>query len=240
MVPDITDIDEMVREALAEFWSRREDAKAKGKDKTGRGEAAAGKHLDPLIAVIKYVIQKSGLSDANFYFNRKANLPGYFRPTKQWDLVVVHRGKLAIVLELKSQVGSYGNNFNNRVEEALGSAVDLQSAITEGALQEFVPEEGFLSPFRGWLMVLAEEERSTGPTGKAQALFPVDEEFLYNGNLVSYSMRYSKFASRLVQSRYYNAAAIILTKRNSSEYKYYGLSSFWKELTFFSAKLAST
>ncbi|MBD5312508.1 MAG: hypothetical protein HDS13_10210 [Bacteroides sp.] len=27
-------------------------------------------------------------------------------------------GKLLVLIELKSQVGSYGNNFNNRAEEA--------------------------------------------------------------------------------------------------------------------------
>ena len=38
-------------------------------------------------------------------------------------------GRLLAVIELKSQVGpSFGNNFNNRTEEAIGSAVDFWTA----------------------------------------------------------------------------------------------------------------
>jgi len=62
------------------------------------------------------------------------NLPGYFRPTKSWDLVVVSDEQLFASIEFNSHVGpSFGNNFNNRVEEALGSASDLWMAYREGA-----------------------------------------------------------------------------------------------------------
>lgn len=48
----------------------------------------------------------------------------YFRPNKKWDLLVVDNNELVIAIEFKSQVGpSFGNNFNNRTEEAMGSAV---------------------------------------------------------------------------------------------------------------------
>jgi hypothetical protein len=35
------------------------------------------------------------------------------------------KGSLVATVEVKSQVGSFGNNFNNRVEEAIGSATDF-------------------------------------------------------------------------------------------------------------------
>ena len=45
-------------------------------------------------------------------------------------------GTLLAAFEFKSQVGpSFGNNFNNRTEEALGSATDLWTAFREGAFQ---------------------------------------------------------------------------------------------------------
>jgi len=57
--------------------------------------------------------------------NRGAVVGGRFRSSKNWDfLVITPRKKLLVAIELKSQVGSYGNNFNNRAEEAIGSAVD--------------------------------------------------------------------------------------------------------------------
>jgi hypothetical protein len=52
-------------------------------------------------------------------------LPGYYRPSKEWDLVVVCENDLVAAIEVKSQVRSFGNNFNNRVEEALGNATDF-------------------------------------------------------------------------------------------------------------------
>jgi hypothetical protein len=41
-------------------------------------------------------------------------LPGYFRPTKEWDLLVILDGNLLASIEFKSQIGpSFGNNYNN-------------------------------------------------------------------------------------------------------------------------------
>ena len=61
----------------------------------------------------------------------RIELPGFYRPTKKWDLVVIDQGKLVAAIELKSQVGpSFGNNFNNRTEEAIGNAVDVWRAST--------------------------------------------------------------------------------------------------------------
>jgi hypothetical protein len=64
---------------------------------------------------------------------RLLTLPGYFRPTKLWDLLVIHKSELIAAIELKSQVGSFGNNFNNRTEEAIGTAHDLWTAYRQEA-----------------------------------------------------------------------------------------------------------
>ncbi|MEE4605477.1 MAG: PaeR7I family type II restriction endonuclease, partial [Desulfobacteraceae bacterium] len=82
-------------------------------------------------------------------------MPGYFRPTKLWDLLVMNEGRLVAALEFKSQVGpSFGNNFNNRTEEALGTAHDLWTAYREGAFGEQT------RPFVGWLMLLEDAPKS--------------------------------------------------------------------------------
>ena len=58
-------------------------------------------------------------------------------------------GQLGAAIEFKSQVGpSFGNNFNNRSEEAIGSATDVWAAYREGA---FRPSP---RPFLGYLMLL--------------------------------------------------------------------------------------
>ena len=60
-------------------------------------------------------------------------VPGYYRPEKKWDLLVVVDDQLLVAIEFKSQVGpSFGNNFNNRTEEAIGNAEDVWTAYREG------------------------------------------------------------------------------------------------------------
>jgi hypothetical protein len=82
-------------------------------------------------------------------------LPGYFRPTKLWDFLVVNEGRLIAALEFKCHVGSsFGNNFNNRTEEAIGTSHDLWAAYRKGA---FGKQE---RPFVGWLMVIEDAPKS--------------------------------------------------------------------------------
>ena len=55
-----------------------------------------------------------------------------FRETKQKQLTASgDSSNRGAAVELKSQIGSYGNNFNNRAEESIGSAVDLWTAFRE-------------------------------------------------------------------------------------------------------------
>lgn len=80
------------------------------------------------------IIKANGLEHAEIYQKRPlVALPGYFRQSKLWDLQVTFKGELIAVIELKSHVGpSFGNNFNNRAEEAIGSAHDFWAAYRDG------------------------------------------------------------------------------------------------------------
>ncbi|WP_430626426.1 PaeR7I family type II restriction endonuclease [Sulfobacillus thermotolerans] len=64
---------------------------------------------------------------SEIFTSGKLELPGFYRPAKQWDLVVVRHHpsgvkRLVATIEVKSHVGSFSNNFNNRTEEAMGSS----------------------------------------------------------------------------------------------------------------------
>jgi hypothetical protein len=232
--------------ALAELWRMRQAAREKSKEKSGRGEATSGRHMDPLSTLLVRFIRESGLEGAEFYMDRRAALPGYFRPIKTWDLAVVRDGALIMALELKSHIGSYGNNFNNRVEEALGSAVDLGTALVEGVLREHVPNvagTGVMKPFRGWLMVLPWEE-ATEKTTKVPftPLFPLDPAFLAKDDrhLVSYADRYKLFVQRTVLKGHYDAAALILSRPHSEDYASYNLDVFLRGLFAYSWTLAKS
>jgi hypothetical protein len=71
---------------------------------------------------------------------------------------------IATVIEVKAHVGSFGNNFNNRVEEALGNATDFWSAYREAT---FAPSA---RPWLGYLMML--EHRATTRVCKASITSP--------------------------------------------------------------------
>jgi hypothetical protein len=126
-------------------------------------------------------------------------LPGYFRPEKKWDLVVVHGDTLAAAIEFKSQVGpSFGNNYNNRTEEAIGNAVDIWTAYREGRF-------GTTRPWLGYLFLLEEAPKSIKPVRVREPYFPVDEIF----RDASYKQRYEILCKRLLLERLYDAVCFV-------------------------------
>jgi hypothetical protein len=151
---DLADYETKAREAIKAFWGNREAARQKqiesGKaDQGERAGVTAGKNMDGFRALVKDIVRLNGLGRAEICLKRQLlTLPGYFRPTKQWDMLVMNDVRLVAAIEFKSQVGpSFGNNFNNRVEEAIGSAVDLWTAYREGAFGDNP------RPFVGWLIL---------------------------------------------------------------------------------------
>lgn len=94
--------------------------------------------MDGFVGLVVELLHASGLRNASVHRERRLVAhPGYFRPTKLWHLLVLNKGHLVAVIEMKSQVGpSFRNNFNNRAEEAIRSACDLWTAYREGAFGE--------------------------------------------------------------------------------------------------------
>ncbi|MBK8265102.1 MAG: hypothetical protein IPK80_27705 [Nannocystis sp.] len=132
LLPD--DFDERCQSAVKRFWSAR-TSEAKGARQGGSRDAViGGKNMDGFVDLVSYVARHCGLSaDAVHTGSTSVVLPGFYRPTKKWDTLVIERGRLLAAFEFKSQVGSFGNNFNNRSEEVIGSAADLWVAHRHGA-----------------------------------------------------------------------------------------------------------
>jgi hypothetical protein len=119
-----------IAKAVEYFWKVRtrqheKQGKITGiKDTGNRSAVTGGKHLDGFIKLFKELLTEAGLPHSAIH-TRTTTLPGYFRPTKNWDLVVVADGLLLASIEFKAHIGpSFGNNFNNRVEEAIGNSTD--------------------------------------------------------------------------------------------------------------------
>lgn len=185
--------------------------------------------MDGFISLVKDIVIANGLEHAEIHQERRVlTLPGYFRPTKLWDLLVINEGRLIAALEFKSQVGpSFGNNFNNRTEESIGTAHDLWTAYREGAFGEQT------RPFVGWLMLLEDAPKSRSPVKDASPHFPVFKEF----KDASYAKRYNILCRKLIQEQLYTVASIITSPRDAVKSGSYeelsemtGLKSFVSEL----------
>ena len=201
------------RRAVKTFWRNRERAQLRQQavgiaDQGGRAGVTAGKNMDGFVALAAEIVQANGLEDAEIHRQGQAlTLPGYFRPTKLWDLIVINRGRLIAALEFKSQAGpSFGNNFNNRVEEAVGAAQDLWTAYREGAFGKQ------MRPFVGWMMLLEDDEKSRSSVDIRSPNFSAFGEF----ECASYADRYDIFCRKLVLEGLYTAASLVLSRRASA------------------------
>lgn len=211
---DLANYHALTTDAVKRFWGNRNKAKRKqvagGRaDQGERAGVTAGKNLDGFHEVIASVVKANGLGSATIHRNKSlVTLPGYFRATKLWDILVTHQDRLIAAIEFKSHVGpSFGNNLNNRSEEAIGTAADLWLAHRESA---FGATE---NPFVGWLMVLEDCDKSRSPIRTISPHFPVLPEF----NGASCADRYRILCEKLVKERYYTSAALLLTKRSAAK-----------------------
>ena len=127
-----------------------------------------------------------------------------FPPTKLWDLLII----LVAALELKSQVGpSFGNKFNNRTEEAIGTAVDLWTAFREGAFGEA------LRPFIGWLMLVEDATNRAVPC----ATPPRTSRSCRTSRAPPTSTHTISCAGSSAQERLYTTATVLASPRTAAE-----------------------
>jgi hypothetical protein len=209
---DLCHYEPKTREAIMAFWGNRQKATQKQieagvLDQGERAGVTGGKNMDGFTALVIDLVKSNGLAEASIHQQRALlTLPGFFRPTKLWDLLVLNGNRLVAVLELKSQVGpSFGNNFNNRTEEAIGSAHDFWTAYREGAFGKHP------RPFVGWLMLVEDVPASRAPVRDRSPHFPVFAEF----QGASYLKRYDILCQRLVQEQLYTSASLIASPRTA-------------------------
>jgi hypothetical protein len=205
------DLKRRVEAAIRHFWTTRQAQETKQATKSGkrdqgsRSAVTGGAQLDGFIRLVSDLLVESGIPDATIFRKKNTELPGFFRTTKEWDLLVVVEGSLLASIEFKSQVGpSFGNNYNNRTEEALGSATDLWTAYREGV---FSPSP---RPWLGYFMLLEEAPRSTSPVEVVEPHFSVRGEF----RGASYAKRYELFCQKLIRERLYDAACFMMSDKS--------------------------
>jgi hypothetical protein len=201
------DLDARVLAAVRHFWATRSAQAGKQKqggrtDQGARSAVTGGAQMDGFIDLFARLIRDAGMPETCIFRSSRLELPGFYRPTKEWDLLVVRDGQLVCVLEAKSQVGpSFGNNFNNRTEEAIGSAVDLWTAYRDKAFNTDI------KPWLGYLFLLEDCPRSQSPVSVQEPHFEVFPEF----KTASYARRYELLCRKLVRENLYSMAAFLLS-----------------------------
>ena len=129
--------------------------------------------MDGFINLFTNLVIEAGIGEDCIFYKKHLEFSGFFRPTKEWDLLVVKDSQLIAALVAKSQVGpSFGNNFNNRTEEAMGTALDLWTAFREGAFK------GGHQPFLGYFFMLEDCDASNRPVRVKESHFKVFLEFV--------------------------------------------------------------
>lgn len=189
LLPD--DFDLQLQQATDGFWRSR-----------ARG-VTHGKNMDGFRTLLGAVARHCGLPPDALQ-DAQTVLPGYFRATKSWDTLIIQGGRLLACVVFKSQVGSFGNNFNNRAEECLGSAADFWQAHEVGAFKDPRP------PFLGWLMLLEDCADVRSAVACATPHYPVLPEF----NGASYAERYHTLCRRIMERRLYSGAALVISAQD--------------------------
>ena len=210
-------LEKQLRRAVRQFWQTREQQAKKQGSKTGdrdtgaRAAVTGGRQMDGFVQLVRGHLQANGVSKAHVLCRKSVELPGWYRPEKQWDLLVVADHELVAAIEFKSQVGSFGNNYNNRTEEAIGSAKDIWDAYRQGA---FRPSA---RPWLGYMMLLEDAPGSTRPVKVKEPHFEVFPEF----RDASYEKRYQVLLTKLMRERLYDSACFLLSDKQRGQSGYY-------------------
>jgi hypothetical protein len=198
--------EDRVREAVAHYWTTLDQQAARQSrrdaDRGRRAAVTGGKQMDGFCKLVRDLLITNRLPEASIFLRDRREIPGYFRPTKEWDMLVIHQKHLVAAIEFKSQRGpSFGNNFNNRTEEALGNSTDLWTAYREGVFGLDGPR-----PWLGWIMLLEDCKASTSPVAVAEPHFKVLAGF----RGASYAKRYELLLRKLVLEKLYDGAAFLM------------------------------
>jgi Restriction endonuclease XhoI len=204
-------LEKKTQDAIAAYWQTLRAQKSKqtrsDADRGRRADVTGGKQMDAMCELVREVLEANGVPSEAIHDRGKLELPGYFRPTKKWDMLVIHEEVLLAAIEFKSQVTSVGNNFNNRVEEAIGVAVDFASAARVMALGGRAGR-----PWLGWMMMIDVRDATT-PSRITQPHYEVLNEYIGT----SYAMRYELAFKKLCKDKLVDGAALLLVDETKAE-----------------------
>ena len=171
------------------------------RDGKGRETAVKGTALNQMEDIIADTILDVFGGLFTVLRGRKACVPGYYRPSKTWDLVVKYGNLIVVVIELKSLTRSHGNNYNSRIEECLGCFADLEM---------YYNKNGGYRPYVGYLLLMDDSE-NTNKIRKCSV--PVLKKFEDSG----YLQRSKAFCKNFTEDHYNVSAHTLVYKQTEEE-----------------------
>lgn len=222
---------EIFRSAINHWWKSKSSAKSKQTQGGARDANLHGKTMDGFAQTIRKFLVGLGVKPEHIFAGGHLSttpsiLPSYFRPSKNWDLIVLansrfHPAKgdpagpvLYAAVEFKSQDKSIGNNQNNRLEESIGNAHDFWVTYGHSGFERQQPR-----PWLGYLFVGNYRPESDGkPVAIKQPHFLAMPAFRMSGSDEvekfegpSYAERYKIFMKQSIGARLYDAGSFIVT-----------------------------
>jgi Restriction endonuclease XhoI len=222
---------DLFHDAIKHWWNSKRSTAVSKKQGGTRDHNLHGKTMDGFAQVIRDFLIEMNVKEEHIFSGGHLStfpsvLPSFFRPSKNWDLIVLadsrfhsaDEGKrepvLYAAIEFKSQDKSIGNNQNNRMEESLGNATDFWATYCNDGFLRQIPR-----PWLGYFFVGKYEPSSDGKKVKIkQPHFEAMPHFRTEGSSKhevfegpSYAERYRIFLKQCVGSRLYDTAAFIVT-----------------------------
>lgn len=194
--------------AVRSYWTGRSQQKdrqlQRGNHDTGtRSEVTGGHQMDAFGEILSDLALRAGYNENDISFSSPLPVPGYYRSQKKWDFSICRNGRLIALIELKSQSGSFGNNFNNRAEEAIGLARDFWIAYRENTF-------GLIStPWLGYLFLLEDSPKSNTPVKLFPSALPPLNKFANT----SYQRRYQILCETMMFERDFSFTSLIVSPR---------------------------
>jgi hypothetical protein len=229
----------LFHKAIKHWWSSKKIAAPKVKQGGTRDANLHGKTMDGFAEAIRDFliglgVKKEHIFSGGHLTKTPSILPSYYRPSKNWDLVVIGGSRfhpapgdkggpvLYAAVEFKSQDKSIGNNQNNRLEESLGNAHDFWTTYAHSGFERQQPR-----PWLGYLFVgKYEPEVDAKPVRIEQPHFLAMKPFRTEGSEElrkfqgpSYAERYRIFMQQSVGARLYDAGAFIVTAESIASEK---------------------
>lgn len=222
---------DLFKTAIQNWWASKQAAQPKKAQGGTRDANLHGKTMDGFATVLRDFLIGLGVKPGHIFSGGHLTktpsiLPSYFRPSKNWDLVVIGNSRfhpaegdsgepvLYAAVEFKSQDKSIGNNQNNRLEESIGNAHDFWTTYAHSGFERQQPR-----PWLGYLFVGKYEPASDSKQVRIeQPHFLAMQPFRGEGNNdarkfqgPSYAERYKIFMQQSVGARLYDAGAFIVT-----------------------------